>query len=152
MLKPDAVHRRLTGTILKRFEDRGYKLIALKFLQPSKELLTEHYKDLSSKGFFPGLISYMLSGPVVATVWEGKDGTTLTYLLIAVKTGRVMLGETNPLNSRPGSIRGDFTIDVGRNIIHGSDSVEAANAEIALWFRPEEVVSWEINDHKWIYE
>ena len=63
-----------------------------------------------------------------------------------------MLGETNPLNSRPGSIRGDFTIDVGRNIIHGSDSVEAANAEIALWFRPEEVVSWEINDHKWIYE
>ena len=74
MLKPDAVHRRLVGKIIQRFEDRGYKLVAMKFLQPSKDLLVEHYKDLSSKPFFPGLIAYMLSGPVLATVWEGKDG------------------------------------------------------------------------------
>jgi nucleoside-diphosphate kinase len=95
----------------------------------------------------------MLSGPVVATVWEGKDGNLNIYIKSkVVKTGRVMLGETNPLSSKPGTIRGDYSVDIGRNVCHGSDSVESANAEIALWFKPEELCNWEVNDHKWIYE
>ncbi|KAM3141351.1 Nucleoside diphosphate kinase A 2 [Paramecium bursaria] len=143
MVKPDGVQRRLVGKIIQRFEDRGFKLVALKFQAPDQNLLSEHYKDLSERPFFAGLIKYMLSGPVAAMVWEGKD---------AVKTGRVMLGETNPLNSKPGSIRGDFAIDVGRNVIHGSDSVESANREIGLWFKPEELVNWKSNDSTWIYE
>ena len=97
----------------------------LSYLQASKELLEKHYADLSSRPFFPGLVSYMSSGPVVPMVWEGLN---------AVKTGRVMLGATNPADSAPGTIRGDLCVQVGRNIIHGSDSVESANKEIALWF------------------
>ncbi len=98
---------------------------------------------MSQKPFFPKLVQYMLSGPVVCMVWEGKS---------VVATGRKMLGETNPLNSAPGTIRGDFCIDVGRNICHGSDSVEAAKKEIALWFKPEEVNEWKSHSNEWIYE
>lgn len=94
--------------------------------QASKDLLEKHYADLSARPFFPGLVSYMSSGPVVPMVWEGLN---------VVKTGRVMLGATNPADSAPGTIRGDLCIQVGRNIIHGSDSVESANKEIALWFK-----------------
>ncbi|KAJ2957681.1 hypothetical protein NQZ79_g6667 [Umbelopsis isabellina] len=125
MVKPDGVERGLVGEILKRFEAKGYQLTALELMHPTKEHLEEHYCDLKEKKFFPGLIQYMLSGPVVGMVWTGKE---------AVKTGRKLLGETNPLASLPGSIRGDFAIDVGRNICHGSDTVENAEKEIALWF------------------
>ena len=118
MIKPDGVARGLVADIIKRFEQRGYKLVAMKFMQASEELLNEHYADLSGKGFFPSLIKQIGSGPVVPMVWEGKD---------VVKQGRAMLGETDPLKSKPGSIRGDFSVDMGRNIIHGSDSVESAN-------------------------
>lgn len=118
MVKPDGVQRGLVGEIIARFEKRGFFLRALKQVSPSEDLLKQHYADLSGKGFFEALIKYMLSGPVVAMVWEGKG---------VVATGRKMLGETNPLNSAPGTIRGDFCIDVGRNICHGSDSVESAN-------------------------
>ena len=107
------------------------------------EHLEKHYADLSKKPFFPGLVKYMASGPVVAMVWEGLN---------VVKTGRVMLGETNPADSLPGTIRGDFAVQVGRNICHGSDAVESANNEIALWFKPEELVSWEPELKDWIYE
>merc|ERR1712212_745815 len=106
MLKPDAVHRGLVGEIIKRFEKKGFKLVAMKMMHASKELLEEHYADLSKKPFFPDLVAYMASGPVVPMVWEGLN---------AVKTGRVMLGETNPAASAPGSIRGDLCIQVGRN-------------------------------------
>ena len=143
MIKPDGVQRGLVGEIISRFEKRGFFLRALKQALPSRELLEQHYSDLSGKGFFPKLIEYMLSGPVVCMVWEGKD---------AVKTGRKMLGETNPLNSAPGTIRGDFCIDVGRNICHGSDSVESANKEISLWFKPEEINAWKSHSVDWIYE
>merc|ERR1719223_2383807 len=98
----------------------GYKLVAMKMKQASKELLENHYADLAKKAFFPGLVSYMASGPVVCMVWEGLN---------AVKTGRVMLGETNPADSKPGTIRGDFCVQVGRNICHGSDAVESAQKE-----------------------
>jgi nucleoside-diphosphate kinase len=142
-IKPDAVQRGLVGDIIKRFEQRGYKLIAMKFMVPSIELLKEHYQDLATKPFFDGLVKYMNSGPVVAMAWEGLD---------MVKQGRAMLGETNPLASKPGSIRGDFSVQIGRNICHGSDSVESAEREIGLWFRPDEIYRWNRSVDTWIYE
>lgn len=142
MVKPDGVQRGVVGNIISRFESKGYKLSALKLTTPPKSLLEEHYRDLASKPFFPKLMAYMTSGPVVCMVWEGKD---------VVKTGRKMLGATNPLESDPGTIRGDFAIDVGRNICHGSDSVESAEREIGLWFK-EGVESYESHSHDWIYE
>jgi nucleoside-diphosphate kinase len=128
---------------LTRFEQRGYKLVAIKMTHPTESLLREHYADLQSKPFFPGLLKYMTSGPVLATVWEGKD---------VVKQGRAILGATNPLQSTPGTIRGDYAIDVGRNVCHGSDSVENAKKEIALWFKKEEVVEYKPAQFAWIYE
>ena len=115
----------------------------MKLCQPGKEHFEKHYSDLAGKKFFPGLIEYAASGPVCAMVWEGDN---------AVLTGRKMLGATRPFDSEPGTIRGDFCIDVGRNIIHGSDAVEAANAEIALWFTEAELTPWEHHSQKWIYE
>uniref|UniRef100_A0A1B6C1G4 Nucleoside diphosphate kinase n=1 Tax=Clastoptera arizonana TaxID=38151 RepID=A0A1B6C1G4_9HEMI len=143
MVKPDGVQRGLVGKIIKRFESKGFKLVALKFTQPTEELLKKHYADLSSRPFFPGLVKYMSSGPVVPMVWEGLN---------AVKTGRFMLGATDPKDSNPGTIRGDLCIQVGRNIIHGSDSVESANKEIALWFSQNELVTWQPASSAWIYE
>ncbi|KAB8076004.1 nucleoside diphosphate kinase [Aspergillus leporis] len=142
-IKPDGVQRGLVGPIISRFESRGFKLAALKLCSPSKDHLEQHYADLKEKPFFPGLVSYMLSGPIVAMVWEGRD---------AVKTGRTILGATNPLASAPGTIRGDYAIDVGRNVCHGSDSVENAQKEIALWFKPEELQKWKHSQFDWIYE
>merc|ERR1711913_26615 len=143
MIKPDGVHRGLVGDILKRFERKGFKLVAMKFQQASVEHLEKHYADLAKKPFFPGLVKYMASGPVVAMVWEGLN---------VVKTGRVLLGETNPADSKPGTIRGDFCIQVGRNICHGSDTVESAQKETALWFKEDELVNWDSCQKTWIYE
>ncbi|KAE9364740.1 NDK-domain-containing protein [Stipitochalara longipes BDJ] len=142
-IKPDGVQRGLVGPIISRFEARGYKLAAIKLLTASKEHLEKHYEDLAEKPFFPGLIKYMGSGPICAMVWEGRD---------AVKTGRALLGATNPLASAPGTIRGDYAIDVGRNVCHGSDSVENAKKEIALWFKEGEVQSYKSAQFDWIYE
>ncbi|XP_012697509.1 nucleoside diphosphate kinase B [Clupea harengus] len=142
-IKPDGVQRGLVGEIIKRFEQKGFKLVAMKFLTASEDLLKEHYIDLKDRPFYAGLCKYMHSGPVVAMVWEGLN---------AVKTGRVMLGETNPADSKPGTIRGDFCIQVGRNIIHGSDSVESAKKEAALWFKPEEMTAYKSCAVDWIYE
>jgi len=142
-IKPDGVQRGLIGPIISRFEARGFKLVAIKLITASKEHLEKHYEDLSSKPFFPGLVSYMASGPICAMIWEGRD---------AVKTGRVLLGATNPAASAPGTIRGDYAIDVGRNVCHGSDAVESAKKEIALWFKPEEIQSWKSAQNDWIYE
>merc|ERR1712003_130320 len=143
MIKPDGVARNLVAKIIERFEQRGYKLVAMKFMTASDELLKQHYADLSSKPFFPSLVEHIASGPVVPMVWEGKD---------VVKQGRAMLGETNPLASKPGSIRGDFSIDMGRNIIHGSDSVDSANKEIALWFKEGEVMDYQLPVHGQVFE
>merc|ERR1712140_82194 len=115
----------------------------MKFMQAGDELLKKHYADLQSKTFFPSLVKHIASGPVVPMVWEGKD---------VVRQGRVLLGETDPLKSLPGSIRGDFSIDMGRNIIHGSDSVESANKEINLWFKENELVQWTHPLHQATYE
>ena len=143
MIKPDGVQRGLIGQIISRFETKGFKLVAMKLAQPGKAMFEKHYADLSTKKFFPGLVEYAASGPVCCMVWEGDN---------AVKTGRKMLGATKPFDSEPGTIRGDFCIDVGRNICHGSDAVESANAEIALWFTPEEIHSWANHSAPWVYE
>ncbi|PYH96142.1 nucleoside diphosphate kinase [Aspergillus ellipticus CBS 707.79] len=142
-IKPDGVQRGLVGPIISRFENRGFKLVALKLCQPGKAHLETHYSDLKEKPFFAGLVSYMLSGPICAMVWEGRD---------AVKTGRTILGATNPLASAPGTIRGDYAIDVGRNVCHGSDTVENAKKEIALWFAPGELQQWKSSQFDWVYE
>ncbi|KAL1983649.1 hypothetical protein VTN96DRAFT_10148 [Rasamsonia emersonii] len=142
-IKPDGVQRGLIGPIISRFEQRGFKLVAMKLVSPSRELLEKHYSELADKPFFPGLLSYMLSGPIVAMVWEGRD---------VVKTGRAILGATNPLASAPGTIRGDYAIDVGRNVCHGSDSVENAKKEIALWFNENEIQQYKHSQFDWIYE
>ena len=143
MIKPDGVQRGCVGEIIARFEKKGFKLLAMKLYSPSKQLLEGHYKDLKEKPFFPKLVEYMMMGPVVCMIWQGRE---------VVKTGRKMLGATNPLNSEPGTIRGDYCIESGRNIIHGSDSVESAEREIKLWFKPEEINEYKRDSDKWIYE
>jgi len=126
MVKPDGVQRGLVGEIIDRFETRGgLKLVAMKFMQASVEHMKLHYADLASKPFFNGMVEYMASSPVVPMVWEGLN---------ASKIGRMLLGETDPQKSLPGSIRGDFCLDIGRNLIHGSDSPDSAKKEIELWF------------------
>jgi len=115
----------LVGEIIKRFENKGFKLLGIKMLQADEELITKHYEEHIGKPFFPKIVKYILSGPVVGMVWQGKG---------VVAYGRVMLGKTDPLKSEPGTIRGDFGIDSGRNVVHGSDSVESAEREINLWF------------------
>jgi len=143
MIKPDGVQRGLVGEIIKRFEAKGFKLVAIRMMRPGQKHLEDHYADLSKRPFFPGLVKYMDSGPVVAMCWEGEG---------VVKTGRVMLGETNPRDSKPGTIRGDYCIQVGRNIIHGSDSVEAANHEIGLWFTGADLCDYTQAADAWINE
>ncbi|RLN81031.1 hypothetical protein BBJ28_00007284 [Nothophytophthora sp. Chile5] len=142
MVKPDGVQRHLVGEIIKRFETKGYKLAALKLARPSVEHLEAHYADLAGKPFFAGLIKYMSSGPVTCMVWEGTN---------VVLEGRKMLGATKPSESALGTIRGDFCVEVGRNVCHGSDSVASANKEIELWF-PEGVIEWNTSDDDWVYE
>ncbi|KAJ3101886.1 nucleoside diphosphate kinase [Phlyctochytrium planicorne] len=142
-IKPDGTQRGLVGEVISRFEKRGYKLVAIKSLVPSKALAEEHYADLSARPFFKGLVNYMTSGkaPIIAMVWEGKD---------AIRQGRRIVGATNPLESAPGTIRGDYCISIGRNIIHASDGFETATQEIGLWFKKEEIVKWSYANEEWI--
>ncbi|ONK73459.1 uncharacterized protein A4U43_C04F31740 [Asparagus officinalis] len=142
MIKPDGVQRGLVGEIISRFEKKGFYLKAMKLITVNKSFAEKHYEDLSSRPFFPALVNYIISGPVVAMVWEGKN---------VVSTGRKIIGATNPADSAPGTIRGDYAIVMGRNIIHGSDSVENARKEIALWF-PEGISEFKSSLHPWIYE
>ncbi|XP_030315557.1 nucleoside diphosphate kinase 3 isoform X2 [Calypte anna] len=141
-IKPDGVQRHLVGEIIRRFERKGLQLVGLKLLQASEELLREHYIALRDRPFYSRLVQYMSSGPVVAMVWQGLD---------VVKTVRTMIGETNPAESLPGTIRGDFCVEVSKNVIHGSDSAESAGQEISLWFRPEELICWDDTAEHWLY-
>ncbi len=125
MVKPDGVERRLTGEIIRRFENRGLTLVGLKMLLPTRETAEKHYAVHNAKPFFGELVDFVTSGPVVAMAWEGPD---------AIKLTRQMIGATKPVDALPGTIRGDFTCDMLNNLIHGSDSPEAAADEIALWF------------------
>eukprot|EP00166_Cyanidium_caldarium_P005091 ctg_588.g265 len=143
MVKPDGVQRRLVAEIISRFERRGYQLIGIKMLQASAQRIDTHYAELTEKPFYPGLKRYMLSGPVVAMAWKGKA---------AAATGRALVGATNPRQSAPGTIRGDYCIDVGRNVVHASDSVESAEREIKIWFQADELVGYADPLSDWIYE
>ncbi|KAL8521286.1 hypothetical protein ACS0TY_011719 [Phlomoides rotata] len=141
-IKPDGVQRGLISEILSRFERKGFKLVAIKVVVPSKDFAKKHYHDLSERPFFNGLCDFLSSGPVVAMVWEGEG---------VIKYGRKLIGATDPQKSEPGTIRGDLAVVVGRNIIHGSDGPETAKDEIKLWFKPEELVNYTSNAEKWIY-
>ncbi|MBE6493664.1 MAG: nucleoside-diphosphate kinase [Methanosphaera stadtmanae] len=143
MLKPDAVKRRLTGKILTRFEERGLKVIAAKTLMISEDLAKQHYAEHSEKPFFNDLISYITSGPVFAMVLEGDDVISLV---------RKMVGATNPKEADIGTIRGDYAIDLGRNVIHASDSEASAEREINLFFDESEFCDYELPDEDIIYE
>ncbi|KAL7671790.1 hypothetical protein ACOME3_006693 [Neoechinorhynchus agilis] len=143
LVKPDGVQRRLVGEIVGRFEKRGYKLIAMKLMKPTEKLVKIHYEELKEKPFYNKLVKYILSAPVVAMIWQGQD---------VVTQARKMLGATNPLQATIGTVRGDFCVNTGRNVIHGSDSVASANREIGLWFSPEEIIDWNETDQEWVYE
>ncbi|OCQ97252.1 nucleoside-diphosphate kinase [Oscillatoriales cyanobacterium USR001] len=142
-IKPDGVQRGLVGEIIGRFEAKGFTLVGLKLMSVSRELAEAHYDVHRERPFFPGLVEFIISSPVIAMVWEG-DGV--------VASARKMIGATNPLTSEPGTIRGDFAVNVGRNIIHGSDAIETAQREIKLWFKDEELVSWQPSLTSWIIE
>ncbi|WCJ36216.1 Nucleoside diphosphate kinase [Euphorbia peplus] len=133
MIKPDGVQRGLVGEIISRFEKKGFKLTGLKLYQCPKELAEEHYKDLKSRPFFPKLINYITSGPVVCMAWEGVG---------VVASARKLIGSTDPLQAEPGTIRGDLAVQTGRNVVHGSDSPENGKREIGLWFKEGEVCEW----------
>lgn len=142
MIKPDAVQRGLIGEIISRFERRGIKIAAMKFMQVSDELAGEHYEALKDKPFYKDLVSYIISGPVVAMVLEGSD---------VIKVARNTMGITNPADAAPGTIRADLALEIGRNVVHGSDSVESAVKEIELWFG-KDAFSWQRDVDKWIFE
>ncbi|XP_077251290.1 nucleoside diphosphate kinase 3-like isoform X2 [Tasmannia lanceolata] len=141
-IKPDGVQRGLIAEIISRFERKGYKLVAIKLVVPSKEFAEKHYHDLKERPFFSGLCDFLSSGPVLAMVWEGEG---------VIKYGRKLIGATDPQKSEPGTIRGDLAVVVGRNIIHGSDGLETAKDEIGLWFEPSELVNYTCNAEKWVY-
>jgi nucleoside-diphosphate kinase len=141
LLKPDCIQRRLVGALLQRFEQKGLQLVAMKFVQPSRELAEKHYAVHKGKPFYDSLLSFLTSGPAVAIVWEGRE---------AVAVVRDMMGLTDGAKSPPGTIRGDYGISVQNNLIHGSDSTENAALEINLWFTPAELVSWQPVDAGWI--
>ena len=143
MIKPDGVQRNLVGEIIKRFETKGFKLVGLKVMQVSRELAEKHYDVHKERPFFSSLVEFIISAPVVAMVWEGEG---------VVAGARKIIGATNPLSAEPGTIRGDYGVNIGRNIIHGSDALETAEREINLWFKQEELVSWEPAHQIWLYE
>lgn len=143
MLKPGSIQRGLIGSIISRFENRGLKIIAMKMMTVSKELAERHYAEHKGKPFYEDLVSYITSGPVVAMVLEGGK---------AISVVRSMMGKTDPLESPPGSIRGDYGLSLGKNIVHGSDSATSAKREIDLFFTQEEFLNYKRCDEDWIYE
>ena len=143
MVKPDGVQRGLCGEIVTRFEKKGLKLVAMKLMVIPKATAEKHYGEHKGKEFYDSLISYITSGPVLAMVWEGEN---------AVSVCRNMMGKTNPQESAPGTIRGDYGMQTGMNLIHGSDSPESAEREIGIFFNAEELVSYERSADRWTYE
>ena len=142
-IKPDGVQRGLISEIIGKFEKKGFKIVGLKQLIPSKELAQKHYGVHKDRPFFNDLVNFISSGPVIAMVWEGSG---------VILNARKLIGATNPLDSEPGTIRGDFAINIGRNIIHGSDSKDTADFEINLWFNENEINDWDPSDNEWKVE
>lgn len=142
-VKPDGVERILVGEVVGRFERRGLKIVGMKFMKVTKEMAEQHYGEHKGKPFYDGLVSYITSGPIVAMALEGKD---------AVALARQVIGATKPKDAAPGTIRGDLAVEIGRNIVHGSDSPENGQREIGIFFKPEELVEWTGSLNKWIWE
>jgi len=142
-IKPDGVQRGLVGEIIRRFETKGFTLVGMKFMKVSRELAEQHYGVHRERPFFKSLVEFITSGPVVAMVWEGEG---------VIASARKLIGATNPLTAEPGTIRGDYGVNIGRNIIHGSDAPETAQQEVSLWFKEEELASWEPSLTPWIRE
>ncbi len=143
LIKPDGVQRGLIGEIVTRLERRGLKLSGMKFMQMTHELASVHYEAHVGKPFYDGLVGYITSGPIVAMVWEGKD---------AIQIVRTTMGATNAGTAAPGTIRGDFAVEIGRNLVHGSDGPESAAREVALFFKEAELVAWSRETDRWIRE
>lgn len=143
LVKPDGVQRGLIGEVVSRLERRGLLLIGAKFMHVSRELAEEHYAVHKGKSFYEGLINYITSSPVMAMVWAGPN---------AVAAIRQTMGATRPLDAAPGTVRHDFALEVGRNLTHASDTPENGAKEVALWFKPEELVSWQRDQDRWIFE
>jgi len=143
MIKPDGIQRRLVGNIIARFEKAGIKIVAMKFLRISKKMAEKHYAIHKGKPFYDGLIKYITSGPVLAMVLEGNN---------VIERVRKMVGATDPKDAMPGTIRGDYAQEIGRNIVHASDSLKTAQHEIKLWFNEEEIVDYSLTDEKWLFE
>ncbi len=143
-VKPDGLQRGLVGEIISRFEKRGLKLVGLRLLQVTRQMAETHYGEHKGKPFFDGLVKFITSGPVVAMVWEGKD---------AIAIARATIGATNPASAAPGTIRGDLAIEIGRNVVHGSDGPESATREIGIFFSENELISgWSRNLDSWLTE
>ncbi len=142
MVKPDGVQRGLVGEIIARLERRGLRLVAARFMRVSRELAEAHYAEHVGKKFYPGLIEYITSGPVMAMVWEGPN---------AIAAVRQTMGSTKPVEALPGTVRHDFGLEMGRNLTHASDGSESAPREIALWFKPEELLEWSRDTDRWIF-
>ncbi|MFD1413861.1 nucleoside-diphosphate kinase [Oceanobacillus jeddahense] len=142
MVKPDGVQRNLIGDIVARFEQKGFKLIGAKLMTVSTDLAEKHYAEHKERPFFGELVDFITSGPVFAMVWEGEN---------VVTSARTIMGKTNPSEALPGTIRGDYGINVGKNIIHGSDSLESASREMKLFFNEEELTSYNKQSETWIY-
>jgi nucleoside-diphosphate kinase len=144
IIKPDAVQRGLVGEIIRRFEQRGLRIAGLKFMQVARPLAEQHYAVHRERPFYKSLVDYIVSGPVVVMALEGTN---------AVVAARGTIGATNPADATAGSIRGDLGLEIGRNLVHGSDSVENGEKEIALWFKPEELTAgWQRDTDPWIFE
>jgi nucleoside-diphosphate kinase len=143
ILKPDSVQRGLVGEVLGRLEKRGLKMTAMKLMQIDQETAHRHYAEHVGKPFFQGLVDFITSGPVVVAIFEGPNAQPIV---------RATMGKTNPSDSPPGSIRGDLAVDLGRNVIHGSDSPESAEREIGIFFKPEEILSYSRDVDRWIVE
>ncbi|MCK5175183.1 MAG: nucleoside-diphosphate kinase [Planctomycetes bacterium] len=142
IIKPDAVQRHLIGEIISRFEKKGFKIVAAKFIQVSEQLARKHYHVHEGKPFFEGVVKYLSSSPVLVMVWQAGG---------IIETARKMMGATFGYEAEPGTIRGDFSCSKGYNLIHGSDSAASAQYEIALYFTPEEILDYEFGDEKWLY-
>ena len=143
IIKPDAVQRGLIGPIIQRFESRGLRIAAMKFMQISEQLARKHYAIHKGKPFYEPLVAYIISGPVVVMILEGKN---------AIEVARRTMGATNPVEADPGTIRADFGLEIGRNLVHGSDGPDTAKSEMALFFDPAEVVSWSRDVDRWQFE
>jgi nucleoside-diphosphate kinase len=143
LVKPDGVQRGLIGEIVSRLEGRGLKLVALKMIRVTSELAARHYAEHRGKPFFDGLVTFITSSPVVAMIWEGREAVTVV---------RTLMGSTDPLKAAPGTIRGDLALDLGMNLIHGSDSPQRAEVEIDLFFKPDEVHDYVRTADRWIVE